>query len=69
MFELQVISMCSNAAIDKDATQSSDFKGKQMFDASKAVDGNKNSFLHTGRSECGVWWEIDLGGMFHKDFE
>jgi hypothetical protein len=28
MFEVQVISSGSNVAIDKDATQSSDFKGK-----------------------------------------
>jgi ribosomal protein L27 len=61
MFEVQVISSGLNVAIGKDATQSSDFKGKVMFAASKAVDDNKNSFLHTGSSECGVWWEVDLG--------
>jgi hypothetical protein len=35
-----------------------------MFAASKAVDDNENSFSHTGRSECGVWWEVDLGDSF-----
>ena len=64
MFELQIISDRSNIAVGKDATQSSDFKGKAMFAASKAVDGNKNSFSHTGRSGCGVWWEVDLEDSF-----
>jgi hypothetical protein len=64
MFEVQVISTGLNVAIGKDATQSSDFKGKAMFAASKAVDDNKNSFSHTGRSECGIWWEVDLGDSF-----
>jgi hypothetical protein len=64
MFEVQVFSLGSNVAIGKDATQSSDFKGKAMFAASKAVDDNKNSFSHTGRSECGVWWEVDLRASF-----
>jgi hypothetical protein len=64
MFELQVISTGSNVAIGKDAIQSSDFKGKAMFAASKAVDDKENSFSHTGRSECGVWWEVDLGDSF-----
>jgi hypothetical protein len=54
----------SNIAVGKDATQSFDFKGKAMFAASKAVDGNKNSFSHTGRSGCGVWWEVDLEDSF-----
>jgi hypothetical protein len=60
MFEVQVISMGSNVAAGKRATQSSDFKGKAMFAASKAVDDKENTFSHTGRSECGVWWEVDL---------
>jgi hypothetical protein len=64
MFELQVISAGLNVAVGKDATQSSDFKGKAMFAASKAVDDKVNSFSHTGRSECGVWWEVDLGDSF-----
>jgi hypothetical protein len=64
MFEVQVISSGSNVAIGKVATQSSDFKGKAMFAASKAVDDNKNSFSHTDRSECGVWWEVNLGDLF-----
>jgi hypothetical protein len=64
MFELQVISTGVNVAFGKDATQSSDFKGKAMFAASKAVDDNENSFSHTGRSECGVWWEVDLEDSF-----
>jgi hypothetical protein len=64
MFELQVISKGSNVALGKVATRSSDFKGKAMFSASKAVDGNVNSFSHTGRSECGVWWEVNLEDSF-----
>jgi hypothetical protein len=64
MFEHQVISTGLNVAIGKDASQLSDFKGKAMFVASKAVDDNKISFSHIGRSECGVWWEVDLGGLF-----
>jgi hypothetical protein len=35
-----------------------------MFAASKATDNNENSFSQTGRSECGVWWEVDLGDSF-----
>jgi hypothetical protein len=35
-----------------------------MLAAFKAVDDNENSFSHTGRSECGVWWEVDLGDSF-----
>jgi hypothetical protein len=64
MFELQVILKGSNVAIGKDATQSSTFKDKAMYYASKAVDGNMNSFLHTGSDNCGGWWEIDLGDSF-----
>jgi hypothetical protein len=64
MFELQVISRGLNVAIGKDASQSSDFKGKAMFAASKAVDDNESSFSHTGRSGCGVWWEVDLGESY-----
>jgi hypothetical protein len=60
MFEVQVISMGSNVAVGKHATQSSDFNGKAMFAAFKAVDDKENTFSHTGRSECGVWWEVDL---------
>jgi hypothetical protein len=58
MFELQVILMGSNVAIDKDVTQSFDFKGKKMY-----VDGNENSFLHTGRSVSGgrsIWETCSL---------
>jgi hypothetical protein len=64
MFEFQVILMGSNVAIGKDATQSSTFKDKAMFDASKAVDDNMNSFSHTGSDNCGGWWEIELGESF-----
>jgi hypothetical protein len=35
-----------------------------MFAASKAVDDNESSFSHTGRSGCGVWWEVDLGESY-----
>jgi hypothetical protein len=63
MFELQIISAGLNVAIGKDATQSSNFNGK-AFAASKAVDGKMNTFSHTGTSEYGVWWEVDLGDSF-----
>jgi hypothetical protein len=45
----EVISKGSNVAIGIDATQSSDFKGKSTFAASKAVDDNQNSFSHMGQ--------------------
>jgi hypothetical protein len=64
MFELQVDSTGLNVAIGKDATQVNNFKGIAMFAASKAIDGNENSFSHTGRSDGGVWWEVDLGDSF-----
>jgi hypothetical protein len=64
MIELQVISKGSNVAIGKDATRSLTFKDKAMYYASKTVDGNINSFWHTGSDNCGVWWEIDLGDSF-----
>jgi hypothetical protein len=64
MFEVQVISMGSNVAVGKRATQVNNLKGKAMFAASKAVDNKENTFLHTGRSESAVWWEVDLGASF-----
>ena len=58
MFELQVFSGGVNVAKGKPAKQSSTFKA---FHASRAVDGNSNSFSHTNE-KCGYsWWEIDLG--------
>ena len=60
MFEVQVISSGMNVAQGKLAFQSSTLKDK--FDASKAVDGNSNSFSHT---KGGLpWWEVDLGGSY-----
>jgi hypothetical protein len=61
MFELQVYSENVNIALDKAATQSSTYKDKARFEASKAIDGDSTTlFSHTGRDDC-IWYELDLG--------
>ena len=49
----------TNLALHKNATQSSDFRSH--LGASKAVDGNYNSFTHTKCNEgYRQWWMVDL---------
>jgi hypothetical protein len=57
MFEVKVISGGVNVARGKSARQSSTLRNK--FHASRAVDGNLNSFSHTN-SKGVQWWEVDL---------
>lgn len=63
MFEFEVISNSINVALGKTATQSADFKGNTRFSASRAVDGNANTFSHTRSDNC-AWWTVDLGGTY-----
>lgn len=57
--------MPSNVALGKPATQSSTYNNNANDGASKAVDGNYNSFTHT---ECwkGInqWWRVDLEDVY-----
>jgi hypothetical protein len=46
IFEVRVILMGSNVAVGKDVSQSTDFKGKARYAASKVVDDDENSFSH-----------------------
>ena len=50
-----------NIALGKSASQSSNFNNKKRFSASKAVDGQTNSFSHTSRNDECAWWMVDLG--------
>ena len=61
MFEVEVISSGENVALGKSATQSSTFKNKKGFSASKAVDGQMDRFSHTDRNDECAWWTVDLG--------
>jgi hypothetical protein len=54
MFEVRVISMGSNVAVGKDMSQSTDFKGKARYAASKAVDDDENSSSHILRAGVDV---------------
>eukprot|EP00956_Cyclotella_meneghiniana_P031653 scaffold83776_cov22-Cyclotella_meneghiniana.AAC.2 len=64
VLEVQVFSSGTNVALGKAATQSSTFKGKdEKFGANMAVDGNLDSFSHTGGGSF-EWWEVDLGGSY-----
>ncbi|KAL7505952.1 hypothetical protein ACHAXN_004087 [Cyclotella atomus] len=57
--ELQVLDPTGrNLALNKPATQSSDYHG-QATPASKAVDGNTDTYSETKTSH-GNWWEVDL---------
>ena len=49
-----------NVALNKNATQSSTYNSS--FPASKAVDGDTDTFQHTTSADGGYsWWEVDLG--------
>ena len=61
MFEVEVISNGENVALGKSATQSSTFKNKKGFSASKAVDGQMGRFSHTERNDECAWWMVDIG--------
>eukprot|EP00956_Cyclotella_meneghiniana_P005463 scaffold6942_cov63-Cyclotella_meneghiniana.AAC.1 len=57
IFELGALSSNVNVALQGTATQSSDFRSKYV--ASKAIDGNDNTFSHT--KYFNAWIEVDLG--------
>jgi hypothetical protein len=57
--EVQALSSNVNKALNKSASQSSDFNQKTV--ASNAVDGETDSFSHTATSDANAWWEVDLG--------
>ncbi|KAL3800866.1 hypothetical protein HJC23_001703 [Cyclotella cryptica] len=58
VFEVQAFSANVNKALNKVANQSSDLS--ENFVASKAVDGNTNSFSHTALDDSSAWWEAQL---------
>ena len=60
MFEVEVISDGENVTFGKTATQSSTFKNKKGFSASKAVDGQMDRFSRTKRNDECAWWMVDL---------
>ena len=65
MLEVKVFSGAhGDVAAGKSAEQSSTYKEKPQFRASKALDGNMRSFSHTGRSDTCEWWEVDLEGSY-----
>ena len=60
MFDVQVFSGDSDAALGMPATQSSTLKGNDdKFGASNAVDGVSTSISHTD-SGANEWWEVEL---------
>ena len=59
MKEVQAFSSNVNKALNKIATQSSDFS--KNTGASNAVDGSTGTFSHTAASDVNAWWEVDLG--------
>ena len=50
-----------NVALNKTATQSSDYNSS--LTASKAIDGNENNFSHTNE-DANAWLEVDLGANY-----
>ena len=55
----------TNIAIGKTATQKSDFSEDTV--ASKAIDGDLNTFSHTAHVGYNAWWEVDLGSSVAID--
>lgn len=60
MFEVQALSSGTNVALQKTATQSSDWNS--IFLASNAIDGDANTFSHT--KDSNAYWEVDFGGSY-----
>ena len=64
LFEVEIYAGGSNVAKNKDATQSSVFKGdNRKFGSSNGVDGDLSSFFHT-KAGIGEYYEVDLGASF-----
>jgi hypothetical protein len=62
--EVKVISnLDMNIASGGVVSQSSTHKNDARFDASKAIDGDGNSFSHTDSSGTTAWWKVDLPGL------
>eukprot|EP00804_Cyclotella_cryptica_P009369 CCRYP_018076-RB/>CCRYP_018076-RB protein AED:0.03 eAED:0.03 QI:374/1/1/1/0.94/0.9/20/617/4181 len=63
LFEVNVFSSGADVAKGKPSVQSSTLT---TFLASRAVDGNINTFSHTDVEKSGspVWWEVDLGAEY-----
>jgi hypothetical protein len=67
LFELRAIStMGINVAQGKSASQSSTFENPIgiSFSASKVIDGNTNTFSHTGFNDPVPWLEVDLESIY-----
>lgn len=71
----EVVKEPVNIALGKPARQSSNYMNNGIADASKAVDGNtdsyfkfdnSNSITHT-KDELSPWWEVDLGEVVNID--
>jgi hypothetical protein len=67
VFEVEVYPHLSwdNVAQGKSASQSSTLKNRNKFAASRAVDGNFNTFSHT--SDQSAWWQVDLEDTYDVD--
>jgi hypothetical protein len=57
LFEVYIYSNGVNVAVDGLASQSSTLK---LLDASRAIDGNKDTFTHTTNENAFSWWQVDL---------
>lgn len=60
MFEVQVYSAGTNVAPNGVASQSSTYKNKTNFAASKAIDKSGTTFSHTHTDDKDPWWELEL---------
>ena len=54
-----------NLALNKPATQSSEYKNGQ-YPARRAVNGGLEDFSHTAEGETGTkWWKVDLQAAYN----
>ena len=57
--------LSNNIALNKPASQSSNYNAGNSYPASKGVDGNFGNFTHTRSSNnIGQWWEVNLQANF-----
>ena len=59
-----------NVAVEGEATQSSTYFSRSLFDAQHAIDRNFSTYIASGAKcshtldEPGAWWQVDLKNQF-----